>query len=264
MSEQEPSGGLTNAAPIGVRAAASAVPAALGASIGGVPGAVVGAVASEYIVRVAEKAWGELRAARQQSVTQMLVAAAEDLDQAPEELVDYAFVLDGGPDLLNDALLAASDSINQRKVRALGRALANGLRDDGALIDENRLLVFALAQLEEPHIKLLAIVEPSPQWTDLKAIIERVEHSLAILPVLERAGLIENNDDDYLQVVGEFYAELSKYQFAKEVAERYGSIEGEPVPSEPSDDPMTYFASGYQRTQFGSRCLEYLEAESGH
>jgi hypothetical protein len=153
MTEQAPSKSLTSNTPPGVRAAASAVPAALGASIGGVPGAVVGAVAGEYITRVAEKAWGELRAARQHSVTQLLAGAADDLHQAPEELVEQALSLDSGPELLNDALLAASDTINQRKVGALARALANGLRDDGALIDENRLFVFALAQLEEPHIK---------------------------------------------------------------------------------------------------------------
>lgn len=166
-----------------------------------------------------------------------------------------------GPDLLNDALLAASDTLNQRKVRALARAVANGLREDGARIDENRLLVFALAQMEEPHIKVLASVEPSPHWTTFTAINERVDHSLAVLPVLERAGLIENNDDDYLQVVGEFYAEFSKYQFAKEVAERYGSLQGD-ILLEPSDDAMTHFASAYRRTPFGSRCLEYLEANA--
>ena len=40
-------------------------------------------------------------------------------------------------------------------------ALANGLADDKARIDESHLIIRALADLEEPHIRLLSQIADS-------------------------------------------------------------------------------------------------------
>jgi hypothetical protein len=68
---------------------------------------------------------------------------------AAVELLDLAAVV----------VAAASETIVEAMIRVLGRALATGaLASDDAVVEERRFLVDLLADLEAPHIRLLAQV----------------------------------------------------------------------------------------------------------
>lgn len=115
--------------------------------------------------------------------------------------------------LLSEALSAASRTAVDEKIRALGVALANGaLTDDDARLDEERIWVQILAEVEAPHLRVLHVLiaeKPADEshftWmydqtgravkalgTDSSVIRERV------LNAMERQGLIQRKYGDQL------------------------------------------------------------------
>jgi len=68
--------------------------------------------------------------------------------------------------LIGSGLEAGTRTVNGDKIRALGRALANGIKDD-ALVDPEMLAVAALVDMEAPHVKVLRHVaeEWPPIWS---------------------------------------------------------------------------------------------------
>lgn len=61
--------------------------------------------------------------------------------------------------LLSEALSAASKTAVDGKIRALGVALANGaLADDDARLDEERIWVQMLSEIEAPQLRVLAVL----------------------------------------------------------------------------------------------------------
>lgn len=206
---------VSPARPKAVEAAAEAIAASAGLAIGGPLGAMLGAAVAPYVLHVAQTSWDEITGRRQLSVAQMIGEAAEALDDDPQQLVAAAFSTESGTELLADALSAAAATLNQRKVSALARALANGLADDLALVDQERLTVRALAELEEPHLALLSrmagFIGPVDgaesdgdrrPWFNLLTISswyapvgEPAPPGLldALMRTLERNGLIEEN-----------------------------------------------------------------------
>lgn len=89
-------------------------------------------------------------------------AACNSSDTSAEELFDRAGRDDERIELTMKALSAAAQTANQAKVRALGRALANGvLTSDDAILDQEGYIVDALSRLEAPHVKVLDILSAS-------------------------------------------------------------------------------------------------------
>jgi len=65
-------------------------------------------------------------------------------------------------ELLARALGIAQDAALRDKRRALGRALAAGIAGDDARIDDELLFIRAIADVDEPHIRLLALM--ASEW----------------------------------------------------------------------------------------------------
>lgn len=61
------------------------------------------------------------------------------------------------------ALLIAQDTAPRDKRRALGRAIASGVADDGALVDQEQLFVRVLDDLDMPHVRLLRLMTTVPE-----------------------------------------------------------------------------------------------------
>jgi hypothetical protein len=126
--------------------------------------------------------------------------------ETPEEFIAFveAAVSDEEhQELLARALTIAQDTAMRDKRRALGRALANAASDTGTKVDEELLQIRVLADLDEPHIRVLRLLATTPQhaiegldiptWTQwgigkddpgLKVT------ALVVLDVLERHGLV--------------------------------------------------------------------------
>ncbi|WP_282947158.1 hypothetical protein [Cellulomonas endometrii] len=77
-----------------------------------------------------------------------------------EELVDRLTADPGKALVLMTALEAAAQTAWRRKMRVLGRALANGvLLDDDAKVDEEQAWIRLIQGIEAPHLRILAAVD---------------------------------------------------------------------------------------------------------
>jgi hypothetical protein len=105
-------------------------------------------------------------------------AADESGAKTPHEFIDFvqAAVRDERrQELLARALAVAQDTALRDKRRALGRALAAGIAGDNAKIDMELLFVTAVASIDTPHIRLLALLAGEPPTADSSADVDPAE-----------------------------------------------------------------------------------------
>jgi hypothetical protein len=97
-------------------------------------------------------------------------------------------------ELLARALTIAQDTAMRDKRRALGRALAAAASDTGTKVDEELLFIRIVADLDEPHIRLLRLMTTPPlrQWPPSRILEEDpgLTSPWALLSVLARHQLI--------------------------------------------------------------------------
>lgn len=241
---------------------AAAVGAGAGALFGialggdGVTGAVVGAAAAPYTSRWVARSWDELRGRGQHQVEAMVTEAAAIAECDLEELLHRARASDNHTGLLADAMVAAADTMFTRKVSALARAVGNGLRYDGAVVDESRLIVRALADLEEPHVRMLSRL---PTYVELPVhattrprpdgpILGENPIQDSILAVLARNHLAATNEDEVSEQWSAYQLGVAVAELREELTQRRGAV-----------PPRPHAEVRYYRTKFGTLCLRHLE-----
>lgn len=110
----------------------------------------------------------------------MLAEGADSVGLEVEALAESAGRTEGTRLLAGFALDAAQRTTYEAKVRALGRALAAGVTADDTKIDEQTLIVSALADLEVPHVVVLdLLVNRSPQRVDVRDLFQPLQSALA-------------------------------------------------------------------------------------
>jgi hypothetical protein len=161
---------------------------------------------------------------RVEHATETLEDAADAYGaETPEEFVEFVKAAVSDEDrqeLLARALTIAQDAAFRDKRRALGRALAAAASDTGTKVDEEMLFIRVVAELDEPHIRLLRLMSIPPpsldalnrqqrlaigeppirQWHPPE--IAQVDPGLAevmygLFPVLHRLRLIDGNEAEY-------------------------------------------------------------------
>jgi hypothetical protein len=121
--------------------------ALVGLALGGPGGALVGAAVEPILDLVVS----ETLAPRRQRGQRALAVGASIADMTPEELLERLLGDEQLLDLAAAVVAAASETMVEAKIRALGRALATGvLAGDDAVVEEQRFLVDILADLEAP------------------------------------------------------------------------------------------------------------------
>jgi hypothetical protein len=135
---------------------------------------------------------------RQERKRQRLEALVDEAELASslsfDELLHRATGNERQGDLAEHVFRSASRTESERKMRALGRALAMGLADDAA-IDETDLLLRALEDLELPHIRVLERLHQAGPYQGVEDLqLARMFHNgvlvmYALLKTLERHGL---------------------------------------------------------------------------
>lgn len=180
------------------RAAGRAVAAAAGHAVGGMEGAVLAAAASDTTIDLANAAWTRIQDRVRRGVEDLLDSAADELGLEVHTLLDQALAREATAELLHQAFTAAAETINEQKVDALARALANGLRDDAAHVDQETLIIRALADLDPVHVKLLAVIarerrELEPWIKHETGLTDEVFPPVA--GVLQRNSLIDIDTD---------------------------------------------------------------------
>jgi len=269
---------------IGTEVVAGAVSTGAGALLGGTVGAMAGAGLQPVLAQALHRAGAEIGLWRRTSAAKVLDHSSRLLGRSAEQVIDAAAGSPESAKLLADTMFAAAQTLNEEKIRALGRALANGLRDDQARPDEEQLVVAALADVEAPHIKVLTCLGPerSLQRTSASSLRSRStptsrgrrpallaeECSLSVpavrsvLSVLERAGMaVMDGGSETLRVdklIMEMQEELNKLTELLTNPPKNGKIPSSKKPRE-LKRPGSPAAPGWTITAFGQRCLNYLE-----
>lgn len=258
-----------------------AVAAAVGGAVGG-PGGALAAVALEPLLKhLVAESWREIGLLRQQSVGVMVQDAADRLEVPADDLIERAWATEERTQLLAEAMYQAAQTFNTGKIKALARAVANGLRDDMARPDEERLIVSALASVEESHIKILLQLPgrrsrprvssvgirqriTSGRGRTLGSLAEQAgltsESAEHVLAELVRTGMAHLDDgasaSRHDKLILELQEEVNKLQKLLENPTRRTSSSNRPKPiKKPGSTPEP----GYAITQFGRLCLEYLQ-----
>ncbi|WP_324654024.1 hypothetical protein [Georgenia sp. H159] len=189
----------------GIEVVGAALGAAVGAALGGPVGAVIGAGATPPLTDLVGKAWDELRGRRENNAIQVVEKAAYRTEISVEQLLATALADPNLSRLLHGALQAAGASLDQEKVEALARCLANGV-EDVARVDGEALVVRALSDLDPVHIRVLAKLERTAMQPrdihrficgdiDAREFLLAEDLSGPVLAVLERHGLAESHQE---------------------------------------------------------------------
>ena len=128
----------------------------LGYATAKVPALAPVVVSVTPLAAAAATAIGRIGRRREENAAETLAEAVKASGDPPEEFINKATADDRRIELLTRALVIAQDTALREKRRALGRALANGIAGDNARIDEELLFLRAVADVDAPHIKLLA------------------------------------------------------------------------------------------------------------
>lgn len=145
-----------NDPPLVLDAGVEAALAGAGLVLQGPEAAIAGAVAGPYVLDLVHRSWDHIRQRSQQAAARMIGTASAELGQEPRQMLLTAVSTNSGTEILAEALRAAAGTLNEQKIVGLARALANGLANDQAALDHERLVIRALADIEEPHLAILA------------------------------------------------------------------------------------------------------------
>jgi hypothetical protein len=140
-------------------------------------------------------------------------AADEFGAETPEaftEFVEAAVSDEQRQELLARTLTIAQDTAMRDKRRALGRALASAVSEIGTRVDEELLYIRVLADLDQPHVRLLRLMSTVPAhlatvgsgnvrqwypWSISEADPGLADTVWALLPVLARHGLVSGGEE---------------------------------------------------------------------
>lgn len=135
-----------------------------------------------------------------------LADAAEAAGDPVEQLTLKAIANERREELFIRTITIAQDTALRDKRRALGRALAAGIAGDDAKVDQELLFVRAIADIDTPHIRLLAVMASEtisprsdfPGGWSLDAMAERSpglgEAVPALVLTLQSHGLVRETD----------------------------------------------------------------------
>jgi hypothetical protein len=105
------------------------------------------------------RVWDELAADSRAASARVLDEASAHAGIDVEELTDAIVKNEQSRLLAGLALSSGSRTRNKAKIRALGRALAEGvLAEDDAKLDQEQLIIRALDDMEAPHIAVLDLL----------------------------------------------------------------------------------------------------------
>lgn len=137
-----------------------------GAIIAAAPDMAPVVVAVTPLAEAVTGAIGRMRRSREEKAADTLALAVDASGDSPTEFIAKVTGDDRRIELTTRTLLIGMDAALQDKRRALGRALVAGIAGDDARIDDELLFIRAVADIDTPHIKLLARLAAEPASHD--------------------------------------------------------------------------------------------------
>lgn len=152
-----------------------------------------------------------------------------------DELITRAMADEHRVELLARALEGAQHSADERQARALGRVLADGMRDD-AVVDESRKVVSTLSRLDPSDVRVLALMGDGRPWKKRRPEKNGQGSSVVseLLPTLS-------------PVIDAIFAVLTTQGVISDEATGLSAV-----------------GTSWSITEFGRLCLRWLEADSAN
>jgi hypothetical protein len=238
--------------------AGAGLAATAGFFVAGPVGSIVAAVLTDPAIRMTNLIIEEIRGVRYAAAATLVQQAADRLGVEPQDVVSSAFTDPERAAMLSESLEAAIRTMSAQKIAALAHALAAGLLRDEARVDDERLIIRALTDLEEPHIRALFRFTGVPP----RAGLRRSRMTLwtgddqfsnasaeALINTLERNGLIARDTSKH-------DAELRRYSAAKlnnSMRKANPKLSGRYL-----DETAPRPEVEWRTTSFGVDCAEYL------
>ena len=216
---------------------------------------------------MASWAFQELGAWRLGAAERMVERASERLALSPDELIDEALSDPQSRAIFADALHASARTFSERKIGALAEALANGLVDDMARVDESHLVIRALGDLEEPHIRLLGRIAHSTKSFTLDDIAGQLPGlskaaAMTMVATLDRHALLMSDERARQESVSRaIKAAQGKVSATELAARRQAAIGGANFrtnPLETADWFVSRDEPAWVLTDFARLCWSYL------
>jgi len=112
--------------------------------------------------RVYERLSGSRRQRAAETLTDAADAAGAQTDEEFRAFIEQALSSPERQELLARVLLIAQDTAMRDKRRALGRALASAIADNGTLVDEELVFIRIIDDLDPFHIRLMRLMTGRP------------------------------------------------------------------------------------------------------
>lgn len=132
------------------------------------------------------------------------------------EFVEAAVSDEDRQELLARTLTIAQDTAMRDKRRALGRALAAAASDTGTKVDPEMLFVRILADLDEPHIRLLRLLSTDPPEVPMQPGVTQVSLPGINAPRQWYPSLIAQADAGLAATAWSLLGTLSRHQLASD------------------------------------------------
>jgi hypothetical protein len=114
-------------------------------------GSMAGPLTEEGVLLV-HRAWGD----RAERVQEFADAVAAEAGKPIDEVLDEVSGDRKGRQLLGEAVAASVDAVDEWKIRMLAKAFVRGAQD-GAVVDEMRMLIDVLRPVEVAEVRFLAV-----------------------------------------------------------------------------------------------------------
>jgi hypothetical protein len=179
---------------------ARVVGAAIGSAIGSIGGpgvAMLGAWAGSGASPIIELLLKRGNERFLRSAEDVIATAGSSASMSPEQVASWIEESPEHLEIMAAAVRSAFETLDARKLASLARALQVGLNDD-AKIDEARLAIGAIAQLENMHVRVLQHLVHRERQGGPRTRLEDLFPGLTagmprIIAMLEREGLVMSN-----------------------------------------------------------------------
>jgi hypothetical protein len=150
---------------------------------------------------------------------------------------------------------------------ALAEALANGLLDDLARVDESHLVIRALGDLDEPHIRLLGRIAHSQESLTIDDVAGHLPGlspaaAMTMVATLDRHALLMSDERARQESVGRaIKAAQGKVSADQMEAQRQAAMGGVAFRTSPLDGPQRFVTRdepAWVVTDFARLCWSYL------
>jgi hypothetical protein len=177
--------------------------------------------------------------------TRVVADAAAQGGVSEDQLIEMAEQSSQKTELAVEAINAATRATTEQKLRALASSLARGVQGDDNAAAQERITVAALTDLEPLHVAVLKCLVSRPPMYSSEEEWRKVAHNPPSGAYGWLPGEVAEQLPEVTLIIDAVFASLNRHGLVIDTA--IGTVS---------------YKARYAVTDFGHRCLEWLEAKT--